>query len=202
MLRTWEVLCTGARCDALLEPVLRAYCDPARHYHNLHHVAECLRELDPVRPSCQNVLAVQAALLLHDCVYDPARADNEERSADVASRLLASVGHDEALLSSTRRLILATRHATSPAEGDEQIVVDIDLSILAKSAEEFDAYERAIRLEYAFVPDDAFAAGRARLLRRFLARPSIYATSHFRQRYEQTARANLLRSLKQLEEPK
>ena len=48
------------------------------------------------------------------------------------------------------------------------------------------------------MPDDAFRAGRARILRGFLARPSVYSTPHFRNRYEQPARANLLRSLERL----
>jgi predicted metal-dependent HD superfamily phosphohydrolase len=77
--------------------------------------------------------------------------------------------------------------------------VDIDLSILGGPPDEFDAYERAIRHEYAHVPGEAFASGRARILRGFLARGWIYATELFRERYETAARENLRRSLARLE---
>lgn len=203
VLHAWETLCANqnllhAEVGTWFEPLRRAYLEPHRHYHNLHHVAECLREWQAVRASCRDADAVLAAVLFHDCVYDPTRHDNEERSAEVASRGLRALGYPQSFLDTVSGLILATRHAAVPADPDGQTLVDIDLSILGKPREEFDAYERAIRLEYAQVPDDAFRAGRARILRGFLARPSVYSTPHFREHYEQPARANLLRSLERL----
>ena len=199
----WETLLANQNllhpeAGSWFEPVRRAYQEPHRHYHNLHHVAECLREWQAVRPSCRDADAVLAAVLFHDCVYDPTRHDNEERSAEFASRELRALGYPQSFLDTASGLILATRHAAVPADPDGQTLVDIDLAILGKPREEFDAYERAIRLEYAHVPDDAFRAGRARILQGILARPSVYSTPHFRERYEQTARANLLRSLERL----
>ena len=200
LLDEWESLCASRNTfgDHLLEdlrPVMEAYDAPGRHYHNVRHVADCLRELDGVRRLCQDAEAAGAALLFHDCVYDPTRHDNEERSADVAESLLAPLGWDAAFLQTVRAMILATKHAAPPVTGDAKVVVDIDLSILGRPAEEFDAYERAIRLEYGHVPDAAFAAGRAKVLRMFLDRPGVYSTEEFRQRYEEQARRNLRRAL-------
>ena len=65
----------------------------------------------------------------------------------------------------------------------------------------FDTYERAIRLEYAHVPDDAFRAGRSKILRHFLARPRLYHLPWFADRYAAPARSNLQRSLAALESP-
>ena len=45
------------------------------------------------------------------------------------------------------------------------------------------------------MPDAAFAAGRAAVLRRFLGRPTTYATQFFQQRYERPARENLERAI-------
>ena len=84
-------------------------------------------------------------------------------------------------------------------DSDEQLIADIDLSILGKPLEEFDAYERAIRREYAHVIEHDFAAGRARFLRGLLARPRIYATEAFARRYEDSARRNLGRSVERWE---
>ncbi len=51
------------------------------------------------------------------------------------------------------------------------------------------------------MPDDAFRAGRAAILRPFLDRESIYATQTARDRWEGAARANLLRELEVLAAP-
>src|SRR5436305_9899200 len=75
-----------------LQPVVAAYREPARHDHNNRHDAECLRELPPVWANCRRPHAVSVALIFHDVVYDPSRHDNEERSADRASRLLSARG--------------------------------------------------------------------------------------------------------------
>jgi predicted metal-dependent HD superfamily phosphohydrolase len=92
-------------------------------------------------------------------------------------------------------MILATKHSGAPATGDAAIVSDVDLSILGKPADEFEAYERAIRREYEHVPAETYRAGRAAVLRQFLSRPRIYNTDHFAARYEMAARQNLAGSL-------
>jgi predicted metal-dependent HD superfamily phosphohydrolase len=94
-----------------------------------------------------------------------------------------------------KELIAATKHSSVPPTADARVVTDIDLSILGQPAEVFDAYDRAIRLEYAHVGDEAFAAGRAKVLRQFLERPAIYSTESFRGWYEAAARENLARAI-------
>ena len=80
-----------------------------------------------------------------------------------------------------------------------QPLVDIDLGILGQDAEQFAAYDQAIRREYHWVPEPQYRSGRAAVLRGFLARPNIYHTPTFRQRYEHQARCNLGAALRQLE---
>jgi predicted metal-dependent HD superfamily phosphohydrolase len=142
---------------------------------------------------------VEGAIWFHDVIYDPTRGDNEERSADLAVQALQKMGADEQSVAAVKGLILDTRHVAPAASADGRLLVDIDLSILGRPADEFDTYEQAIRREYAYVPDEAFASGRARILRGFLAREWIYATELFRERYEMAARENLRRSLARLE---
>jgi predicted metal-dependent HD superfamily phosphohydrolase len=48
-----------------------------------------------------------------------------------------------------------------------------------------------VRDEYADIPDETFWRGCKEILRGFLARPSVFATSGFRERYEERARENL-----------
>ena len=199
LLRTaWTAVCAAVgvlRNDLAFGLIAAAYAEPHRHYHNARHVADCLRELGPVRGTLEQPLAAEAAVLFHDYVYDPARHDNENRSAVEAAAALRAVGWAEPLVEAVRGMVLATRHAGPPPAGDAAVVVDIDLSILGKGDEEFDAYERAIRQEYAHVPDDAYRAGRGTVLRGFLSRPRIYSTDYFADRYELPARRNLAQSL-------
>jgi predicted metal-dependent HD superfamily phosphohydrolase len=95
-------------------------------------------------------------------------------------------------------LVLATRHLTLPREPDGQYLCDIDLSILGREPEVFDEFERRIRREYAWVPEPIYRSSRSEVLAGFLRRRSIYQTEFFRARYEQAARANLERSLRDL----
>jgi predicted metal-dependent HD superfamily phosphohydrolase len=92
-------------------------------------------------------------------------------------------------------MILDTRHREDELGGDTALVVDVDLAILGKSAGVYDAFERAIRREYWWVPKSRYQAARGALLEKFLARSSIYQTDRFHQRYEKPARDNLARAL-------
>jgi len=74
-------------------------------------------------------------------------------------------------------------------------LIDIDLSILGKSQREFEEYEKNIREEYSWVPEEQFRAGRQVVLQRFLERDSIYSTDFFRKKYENQAIRNIENSL-------
>ena len=179
------------------DPIARAYSARGRHYHNLDHIAHCLAELDGAVAGgiAQDPVALELAVWFHDLVYDPARSDNEAESARAATRLMRGFAVP---LDAVTRLIACTKHDRPPgeADADARLIVDVDLSILGQPAEVFDAYDRAIRLEYAHVPDEPFASGRAEVLSLFLDRPAIYATQHFRDRYERAARENLRRAVR------
>jgi len=197
----WLLFARPAQHDAIFEQLFTAYTAPNRHYHNLVHVYACLQLADQFRDQLTDHRAVIAAIWFHDAVYDPTRSDNEERSADLAERHLRAMCQSDTFIAEVRDLIMDTRHQVPPESNDGQYLADIDLAILGAPPEEFNAYERAIRQEYAHVPDAAFRAGRAQILRSFLDRPSIYLTDFFRDVYEQNARANLTRSLAALGAP-
>jgi predicted metal-dependent HD superfamily phosphohydrolase len=73
--------------------------------------------------------------------------------------------------------------------------LDADLAILGSAPARYDEYAAQIRREYAHIPAALFRSGRASLMRAFLARPRIYATEEFRERFEAQARANIEREL-------
>jgi predicted metal-dependent HD superfamily phosphohydrolase len=197
--RCWEDL--AARCgwpDAAAAEVLAeltaAYGEPHRHYHTLDHIAALLELLERHGEDLPDRDAVALAILFHDAVYDPARADNEAASAALAGQRLAALGLPAARIDEVTRCILATRHG---AEGDAGnapglvLLLDLDLSILAAAPAAYGAYAEAIRREYAGVPDEVYRPARRRVLQSFLARERIYRTDRPGALWEGPARANL-----------
>jgi predicted metal-dependent HD superfamily phosphohydrolase len=174
------------------------YSEPNRHYHNLRHLSECLAEFDAGRHLARNPLAVELALWFHDSVYDTRAKDNEERSAALARECLLQAGLADRFGNPVTELILATKHAAAPNDPDAALLTDIDLSILGREQSRFQEYETQIRAEYHWVPAEAFAAGRGKVLEQFLKRPHIYATDFFSEKYERQARANVEASLNKL----
>jgi predicted metal-dependent HD superfamily phosphohydrolase len=174
------------------------YLEPHRSYHTLRHLEECFALFDAARHLSMNAGEVLIALWLHDAVYLPKSRDSEEASARWAEKILHEAGATSDIIGRVRELILATKHDASPSSADAGVLVDIDLAILASDAERFEQYETQVRQEYAHVPDIVFRMGRAKILKQFLARPWIYTTPYFRERFEQNARDNLARSLARL----
>jgi predicted metal-dependent HD superfamily phosphohydrolase len=191
---------SATRADAVFTELSAHYGASARRYHTLGHIADCLAVVAEFRGSAVDADLVEFALWAHDVIYDPRRSDNERLSGEWARRALLDLGAPRAFAEEAYALVIATTHSAVPAAGDAQLVCDVDLSILAASAVRFDAYEAAIREEYAWVPAPIFRRRRAEILEQFLARPAIYATAECRERFEAAARSNLQRSLAVLRE--
>jgi predicted metal-dependent HD superfamily phosphohydrolase len=134
-------------------------------------------------------------------VYLPGASDNEDQSAELARTALSLGAVPREVADRVAALVLATRHASLPSAPDEQLICDIDLSIFGREPGIFDAFERRIRREYAWVPEPVYRRERSTVLAGFLRRLSIYQTDQFRQRYELLARANLERLIEKLAEP-
>lgn len=183
----------AASADRVLTGLVRAYGEPQRHYHTLTHIAELLRLLDE-HGGIADGDAVTLAILFHDAVYDPARQDNEAASANLAREQLTLLGFPLQLIAKVEHYILVTQHGASLSAGgdaDLEILLDLDLSVLAAASDRYRAYAQAIRQEYAVVPDELYRPGRRRVLQGFLARAQIYQTERLRALWETPARANL-----------
>jgi predicted metal-dependent HD superfamily phosphohydrolase len=193
--RLWRGLGAAGGGETVRDDVLARYAEPQRHYHTVQHLAECLAAFEPAARLAVRPAEVEAALWFHDAIYDPHRNDNEERSAALARGALDAAGVGGEAVARVAASILRTRHHADPENDDQRLLLDVDLSILGADEPRFDEYERQIRREYEFVSEASFHARRANLLRAFLLRPHIYHLAHFRERLEQRARANLLRSI-------
>jgi predicted metal-dependent HD superfamily phosphohydrolase len=191
----------GAESAGEAAALLAAWAEPERRYHGTAHLRDSLERLDAANAPAAVRDLVEAALWFHDAVYDPLASDNEERSAAWARRALAALGVPAPTAAEVARLVLLTGHDAPPGDPAGRLLCDIDLSILGRAAEAFDAYDRQIRAEYAAVPDAAYRQGRRRVLTALLARDPLYGTEEFRARYERTARVNLRRAIERLDRP-
>lgn len=174
-----------------------AYAEPHRRYHTRAHIEACLKLLDDVQGlSAQEKQLLTWAIWWHDAVYDPRASDNEARSADLAQAELAQEGVDPEACAEVARLIrLTAGHEVEAGDRLGTILIAIDLAILGAAPAEYDAYSRAVREEYAHVPDALWRAGRSRVLQRFLDAPVIFPDPGLRARFEAQARDNLAREL-------
>jgi predicted metal-dependent HD superfamily phosphohydrolase len=182
--------------SAWFERLHAAWSEPHRHYHNLTHLSECLRELDA--QAAPDKAIVELALWFHDAVYNPRAADNEEQSAELAKQCLQESGASAGSSQRVVQLILATKRHDVSLDSSAPLMVDVDLSILGQPEARFWEYEDQIRKEYRWVPSMLFAPKRAEILEQFLSRKRIYSTDHFFEKYEAQARANLQASIETL----
>ena len=190
-----DVAGTGAR-------LLAAYGDPARRYHDLHHLAEVLGHVDTLEAVATDPVAVRLAAWFHDAVYDPKAPDNEERSALLAEHELAALRVPDQVTDEVARLVrLTATHAPGPDDRDGAVLCDADLAVLGRDREGYAAYAAAVREEYAFVDDATFRAGRAAILRSLLDQPTLYRTAEGITRWEAAARRNVTAEIARLEAP-
>jgi predicted metal-dependent HD superfamily phosphohydrolase len=140
------------------------------------------------------------AAWFHDAVYETAEpaGANESASAELAVRDLSALGLAGDDVDTVRDLVLATEAHDLPDGGLPAAFHDADLWILSAPAERYGEYTAQVREEYAAVPDGAFAAARAAVLRPLLDRDFIYATHHAREQWGERARVNLAGELEVL----
>ncbi|MCJ0873750.1 hypothetical protein [Streptomyces sp. AP-93] len=212
----WHATTAAAGAAPGLDPapyadrLLTAWAEPQRRYHTTAHLADVLARIDVLAGEAQGEAAedesdrtsVELAAWFHDAVYRPDRSENEERSAALAERALPELGIDGARTAEVARLVrLTITHDPAPGDTNGELLCDADLGVLAGTAQEYAAYAAAVRAEYGFVPDEAFRAGRAAVLRQLLALPRLFRTAYGAAHWEAPARANLAAELADLTEP-
>jgi len=168
LLAAWEGLLPG-QAD-LGNELLGRYAEPHRRYHTVAHLAAVLDWVDRLAGD-QDLFLVRLAAWFHDAVYavPPGQVTNEEASARLAVRRLGRVGLEQEDLNEVARLVrLTATHRPGPRDDNGALLCDADLAVLAGTSEEYAAYVAAVRAEYAFVPDEAFAAGRLAVLSELL----------------------------------
>ena len=178
--------------------LLRRWREPHRHYHDSRHLAEVLARVAELAEHARSADLVRVAAWWHDAVHQGRAGADEEASAQLAQRQLTEVGLAVAEVAEVVRLVrLTAGHEPEPGDADGEVLCDADLGILAAPPARYGEYARDVRAEYAWVPEPAFRAGRAALLRGLLARDRLYRTPTATG-WEPAARRNLSAELARL----
>jgi predicted metal-dependent HD superfamily phosphohydrolase len=189
---------------ALKSELIVLYQAADRQYHGLAHIEAMLALASEYRHLLDDPQAVEAAIWFHDAIYDSRAKDNEAKSAELAEKRLAGRVSPHRLARIAGMINATATHQLPPfrdedALNDAALLLDMDLAILGAEPAVFDAYEKAVRSEYGWVEEPMWRAGRAGVLKSFLARRHIFYTTEFRDRFEAQARENLNRSLEALQ---
>ncbi len=184
------------------QALLARWAEPRRAYHTLAHLTAVLDRLDGLAADGVDVVdATRLAAWWHDAVYDPERADNESRSAELAAATLSDLGVDAATVAEVVRLVeLTAGHRAEPGDTAGGALCDADLAILGATPVDYLAYGAGVRCEYRHLSDQEFASGRSVVLRDLLARRCLFATSAGRRHWDSAARANMAAELERLEQ--
>jgi predicted metal-dependent HD superfamily phosphohydrolase len=174
------------------------YTAPGRHYHTLAHLEFMLNEFIPIRTLFADADAALFALYYHDIIYDPAKGDNEEKSAALGKERLQQLQVPEEKASACLQHILATKDHELSENNDTNLFTDLDLAVLGAEEGIYDAYSKAVRREYSMYPDFLYKPGRKKVLKHLLAMKGMFKTPVFAKKLEKQARENMEREINAL----
>ncbi|MFC7927885.1 HD domain-containing protein [Streptomyces cinereoruber] len=209
LLRRWNATLLAARAGRegpdpapYGRNLLARWAEPQRRYHTVDHLRAVLDRVDELTDQGGEggeLELVRLAAWFHDAVYRPDRSENEERSAVLAEKALAEAGLTPHEVTEVARLVrLTVTHDPDDGDLNGETLCDADLAVLASDPDAYARYAAAVREEYGFVPDDAFREGRAAVLRHLLGLPRLFRTPYGAAVWEEKARENVERELKEL----
>lgn len=182
--------------------LLTRWNEPHRVYHDERHLEDVLLSLDQLATRGERIAPeTLLAAWFHDAVYAGAvgadAGSDELASARLAVDSLTRCGLDPELARAVGEFVVATTPGGELRDPDPALahLLDADLAIFAAAPWRYEEYTKAVRAEYAHVPDAAFAKGRAAILAAYLERSTIYRTAIARDLWETRARANLTREV-------
>ncbi len=196
----WNSLCERLQLEHTNEwfgKLASQYNEPHRAYHNSHHIADCLKQLNSAPSITSNVDAIELALWFHDVIYEMGANDNERRSAryflDVTRGRLGNGRRWRAA-----RHILATIYPSNPRDPDSRYVVDIDLSSFCLPWPQFLRDSANVRRESGHASDAEYARKQQQFLTQLAGSPPFFLSHYYLQHHEHQAQDNIRRILELL----
>lgn len=181
--------------EKYFQQLIEKYSEKKRFYHNLSHIYALLKSAAKLKDYFQDYNSVQLAIWFHDAIYNTKKSNNEEKSAELAVKVLVELNIPTNTINLVEKMIIATKtHSINDLIRDGQIFLDLDLSILGASPEVYQQYYQAIRKEYSWVPWFLYRRSRKSVLSSFLAREHIFFTDELA-KLEQIARQNISKEI-------
>lgn len=171
------------------ENLLTAYSSEGRFYHSLEHLDELFSKLTTLGVgNVSNELIL--SIFFHDYTYNPKAHDNEEQSVNIFKAFATKNKISPTTIDTVTEFILATKsHQNTLANAELDLFLDLDLSILGASQARFNRYEKEIRREYSFVPEEIYKPERARIMKRLAS--SQFKTTSANALWEENKKNNL-----------
>ena len=132
-----------------------------RFYHTLEHLMDLLDQIErqyPIPSKERDKLIITA--LFHDIIYNPARDDNERKSAKFFLNHCEDVNDD---IEDIYDMILATKTHESNDELSK-IFNDMDMDIVTRDFDSLLIWEEEIREEFNIYTDEEYKTGRISFL--------------------------------------
>lgn len=185
--------------QTIFSQLVAAYSTPTRFYHNLNHIQQVLLTIEEISQQDFQLKLIpldfsiiRCAAWFHDVIYNSKSDNNEKNSANYAQLALKQLPLPIAMIERVKVLILATEITqVLPKKLDSQILRDADLAILGATEINYQAYTKAIRQEYAWIPEPVYRLKRKQILQHFIQQKQIYLTPPMFRKYEAIARHNL-----------
>jgi predicted metal-dependent HD superfamily phosphohydrolase len=140
LLNKWNI-----KCD--INTLLAMWNESHRHYHNLDHLNDLIDQIneDKSKYSSKDYEKLILTALFHDCVYDPMRGDNEEKSADFFIECCVEKNSPELL--EVKQMILDTKTHRSTTPLSESFNY-YDMNIVERNFDQLLNWEMCISQEY------------------------------------------------------
>ncbi|MDJ0580852.1 hypothetical protein [Crocosphaera sp.] len=185
-------------CQESWSEIETAYGQLSRYYHNLSHLIHLLNLAFQYQNNIQDFDTLLFSIFYHDIVYQIPGENNELKSADIAKKRLLMINYPTQKIKKCFSQIIATKNHSAKKELDINWLLDLDLAILGTQRNQYIEYTKKIRQEYAIYPDKIYNQGRSKILNTFLQQKTLYKTQLCQERFEQTARNNLIWELELL----
>lgn len=191
--------------DVIFQALVAAYSEPWRKYHTLTHIADGLRKIDEVLDTNDidlhpdNVDQLKIAWWFHDGFYVIGGTSNEVLSGAWAYNILTKKSnhpcgtHSSVSADAVRTMIEASKEhmVYDYSSYDEELLFDIDMSILGAIQWRYKIYAKHVEEEYTAVyTKEEYTRGRRAFLES-LANRTIFSTSYFADKYENQAKDNI-----------
>ncbi len=179
--------------DQCWREIEKQYSSKSRHYHNLIHLEKMFEELEEVKAKIKNLDSLIFAIFYHDIIYKARKSDNEYQSAILFEKRISKTSFE--FIQDCKRKIELTKEHLNSDDQEVNYLMDLDLSILGKSPDEYLIYSKNIRQEYIIYPDFLYYKGRRKALESLLNLESLFKTDYFKLKYEEQAQMNLKNEL-------